>query len=532
MRRNHSDAGGRTESSTELIARITAERQSRTSRPGGRHSADAAAADPAAPTAGRRSTERTSRHKVERPSRHAPEQPAERTARTPRAARRDAATGSATTAIPAAIPSVPAPRPAGDTTAIPPVAPRPATGDARDVRDIDATAVRRLPERPADLEATAVRGAPVPADPAGTSVIERDQVTEEISPHPIGVEPDEDAEIEQDADDSDEQDGSADDEQDELGARRRRRQAKSIGRRLAPLAVGAAVMLVATTVAALIQPTDQDQVAAPDLSSQFVNAPVEPEVVADIPAPAPQLPAPEVPAVAPVDEAPAPAAPAPAPEPAKPAARNEGTTAAGKFDWKLVERDEFDNGLGDGWSNPYDGEGHNGNGRRVPEKVTVEGGNLVIRGDEDGDTGGIAWGDGQEYGRWELRAKFPKGDKQYHPVLLLWPSAENWPVGGEVDFAETNSDAEDVMFFLHYGKNNSQVFDRKKIDITQWHNYAVEWVDGRITGFIDGEKWFESTDDDQMPPGDMHLTVQLDYFPDDGDPEPSEMLVDFVRIYE
>src|SRR3954467_12161046 len=30
MRRNHSDAGGRTESSTDLIARITAERQSRT----------------------------------------------------------------------------------------------------------------------------------------------------------------------------------------------------------------------------------------------------------------------------------------------------------------------------------------------------------------------------------------------------------------------------------------------------------------------------------------------------------------------
>src|SRR4051812_30958159 len=30
MRRNHSDAGGRTESSTDLIARITAERESRT----------------------------------------------------------------------------------------------------------------------------------------------------------------------------------------------------------------------------------------------------------------------------------------------------------------------------------------------------------------------------------------------------------------------------------------------------------------------------------------------------------------------
>ncbi|MCO1659422.1 family 16 glycosylhydrolase [Pseudonocardia humida] len=514
MRRNHSDAGGRTESSTELIARITAERQSRTSRSSGRHSAD-----PAGTAAAPRSTERTSRHKVERPSRHAPEQSSEKTSR------HHVAGVGATAAIPAA-----AARPALDTAAIPRVAPRPVVPAGRDV---DATAVRRLPHRPADVEATAVRGAVTTADPAGTSVIapvlDRDQVTEEISPHPIGLDTDEDtedAEIEQDRVDTDE---VADDAQDEVGARRRRRQAKSIGRRLAPLAVGAAVMLVATSVATFIQPPDEDQVAAPDLSSQFVNAPpVEPDVVADIPpAPVPQVPAPEVPAVTPVEEA-APEAP---PEPVKPA-RNEGTTAANKFGWKLVERDEFDNGLGDGWANAYDGEGHNGNGRRVPEKVTVENGNLVIRGDEDGDTGGIAWDEGQEFGRWELRAKFPKGDKQYHPVLLLWPSAENWPVGGEVDFAETNSDADDVMFFLHYGEDNSQVFDRKQIDITQWHNYAVEWVDGRITGYIDGEKWFESTDDDQMPPGDMHLTVQLDYFPDEGDPEPSEMLVDFVRIYE
>jgi hypothetical protein len=129
-------------------------------------------------------------------------------------------------------------------------------------------------------------------------------------------------------------------------------------------------------------------------------------------------------------------------------------------------------------------------------------------------------------------ARFPEGDKQYHPVLILWPSAENWPEGGEVDFAETNSAADDVMFFLHYGADNSQVFDRKVIDITQWQNYAVEWVDGRITGYINGEKWFESTNKDTLPPGDMHATIQLDYFPDGGDPEPSEMHVDFMRIYE
>jgi hypothetical protein len=30
----------------------------------------------------------------------------------------------------------------------------------------------------------------------------------------------------------------------------------------------------------------------------------------------------------------------------------------------------------------------------------------------------------------------------------------------------------------------------------------------------------------------MHLAVQLDYFPNGGSPKPSEMDVDYVRIYK
>jgi hypothetical protein len=430
-------------------------------------------------------------------------------------------TTAGTTALPRVAPQVPAPGA---------LAPRAAPWPVE-----DATAVRAF--RPVD-DATTVR--PLPAQPAGTRADTRadtaviDRVTEEVSPAPIAVDDDpadgERSEVEQDRD----EDAPAAEQPADLAAARARLRSTSIGRRLAPLAVGAAAMLIAATAMTLVPAPGADQVAAPELSGQFVNAPEVTDPDDEVPQvdPGPLAPpVPEAPAAPPApaaEPAPAPAAP---PAPAKPA-RNEGTQAAEKFGWDLVERDEFDGGLGDGWSNPYNGEGHGGNGRRQPEKVTVENGNLVIRGDSDGDTGGIAWDDGQTHGRWEVRAKFPKGDEQYHPVLILWPSAENWPVGGEVDFAETNSDADDVMFFLHYGKDNNQVFDRKKIDITDWHNYAVEWVDGRITGYLDGEKWFESTDDKTLPPGDMHLTIQLDYFPDGGDPESTEMLVDFVRIYE
>ncbi len=449
MRRNHSDAGGRTESSTELIARITAERQSRSS------------------------SSATGRH-----SRHAGPK-TETAADTTVIDRITSAAGITSTALVS--------RTAGLTS---------------------PAVVTRVPAPPVDDDVDTAALEVVPAEPDEPADIAAD----------IEVDFDDDR-------DEDWDDDGADDEHDDAAPVRRSR---FTVRRLAPLAVGAAVMLVATTIATLVQPPEDDQIAAPELSNNAIVA-EEPELnrLDEVtPTTEPVVPPPPVA----LPEAPPEPEPEPAPA-ARPAGPNEGTTAAKVHGWTLVEGDEFNGGMSDRWQ-VYDGPGHGGNGRRVPDAVSVENGALIIRGDDDGNTGGMAWDDGQTYGKWEMRARFPEGDEQYHPVLILWPSAENWPEGGEVDFAETNSAADDVMFFLHYGADNSQVFDRKVIDITQWHNYAVEWVDGRITGYIDGEKWFESTDDDTLPPGDMHATIQLDYFPDEGDPEPSEMHVDFMRIYE
>jgi hypothetical protein len=308
---------------------------------------------------------------------------------------------------------------------------------------------------------------------------------------------------------------------------------RSLTRRLAPLAVGATVMLVATTIATIVRPADDSALAAPELSNAIVRT--DP-TTAERPTPTTQPPAPTT-TPAPTT-APAPtttskkAAPKPTPEkkPA-PASSGDGKQAASGQGWKLVGGDEFNGGKSSTWGE-YDGKGHDGNGRRTPDAISVENGSLVIRGDSDGNTGGMAWREGQRFGKWEMRAKFPKGDNQYHPVLILWPTDHDWPEGGEVDFAETTSASDDVSFFLHYSSSNQQKYAKKTIDITQWHNYAVEWVDGRITGYIDGAKWFESTSDETMPPGEMQATIQLDYFPDGGSPQPTEMYVDYMRIYK
>ena len=46
----------------------------------------------------------------------------------------------------------------------------------------------------------------------------------------------------------------------------------------------------------------------------------------------------------------------------------------------------------------------------------------------------MSWGPGRRYGRWEGRVRAPAADPSYNAVMLLWPDADTWPAGGEIDF--------------------------------------------------------------------------------------------------
>ena len=84
----------------------------------------------------------------------------------------------------------------------------------------------------------------------------------------------------------------------------------------------------------------------------------------------------------------------------------------------------------------------------------------------------------------------------------------------EIDFMEIGDpDRQEVDVFLHYGEDNEQKHGRVKTDATRWHNRAVEWTPTSITTFLDGRKWYGTTDHAVQPPGPMHLCIQLDWFP-------------------
>jgi hypothetical protein len=214
----------------------------------------------------------------------------------------------------------------------------------------------------------------------------------------------------------------------------------------------------------------------------------------------------------------------------------DGVQAAGLRSWgKVRGGDEF-NYVGAPakakWS-VYDSAGHAGEGRRSPAAISVDGKHVKIVGDAHGTTGGMsARFERRKYGRWEVRMRTSARDPEYHPVLILWPDSQDWPCDGEVDFAEGTDDPATIRFFHHYACSDRQTSAAKTLDVTQWHNYAVEWTRGGIVGFIDGKEWFRDTDPAHQPPGPMHQTVQLDWFPDGTATHRSEMMVDWVRVYD
>lgn len=238
----------------------------------------------------------------------------------------------------------------------------------------------------------------------------------------------------------------------------------------------------------------------------------------------------------PTDDGATEAAPTRDPVPTTPRDAPPETSAASELGWGTpVQEDDFTSGLSQ-WE-LYDGPGHAGQGMRSPAAATVEDGVLTITGDSTGTTAGMCWAQGQRYGRWEGRVRAPASDPSYDALLLLWPDDDS-PSGGEIDFMEMQDPTRRTTdFFLHHGADDRQVTGQVEVDATRWHTWAVEWTAEAITGFVDGERWFRTTDTVTFPPGPMHLCVQLDFFPQEsgeqgsGPVRESTMQVDWVRRY-
>jgi beta-glucanase (GH16 family) len=182
------------------------------------------------------------------------------------------------------------------------------------------------------------------------------------------------------------------------------------------------------------------------------------------------------------------------------------------------------------------------------------------------------------YGRFEMRAKFPKG-KGMWPAF--WTTSENYPYGGngrsgELDIVEVIGSRPDyVVGTAHWAYNGcgwgcSRYGYEYKMPVGDtadgFHTYALEWEPGRLAWYMDGVKYYEIGDNGTYKWGSLatQLSKTTDYStnplaaypapfdgtnpqklilnlavggnwpgsPDASTTFPAEMLVDYVRVFK
>jgi hypothetical protein len=205
-------------------------------------------------------------------------------------------------------------------------------------------------------------------------------------------------------------------------------------------------------------------------------------------------------------------------DPPPPATATCPTTAADRLGWGAPTRtSDFQDGLPSDW-HPYGPEvGHDKKGLRTPQAITVADGVATITGTRDGTTGAMSWHPGQRYGRWEACVRMDPGPDALHGVLILWPVAEDFPAGGEIDWMEVfRGDRQQVTVNIHHGPPDTSFGGAVAHDATEWTAWAVTWTHDRITTYRNGEQWYSTARSAVFPPRPMNMTMQLDWFPPDG----------------
>ncbi|MCD7035304.1 family 16 glycosylhydrolase [Metabacillus sp. GX 13764] len=246
-----------------------------------------------------------------------------------------------------------------------------------------------------------------------------------------------------------------------------------------------------------------------------------------------------------------------------------------KEDWRLLWQDEFDgSSINENKWNFVQGGGGYGNNElqnytNRAKNARVEDGSLVIEAHKETFEGNdytsaklTTQNKGDwTYGRYEIRAKLPKGQGMW-PAIWMMPTDyqlySGWPACGELDIMEMlGHQPNEVHGTLHYGmpwKYTGEAYQLPKgtQDFSEdFHTFSIDWEPGEIRWYVDGvlyskqNDWYSKNENEAAPytypaPFDRDFYLQLNLAvggnwpgnPDQTTVFPSEMLVDYVRVYE
>lgn len=231
--------------------------------------------------------------------------------------------------------------------------------------------------------------------------------------------------------------------------------------------------------------------------------------------------------------------------------------------WNLVWSDEF-NGNSLNTSNwvAETGTGSGGWGNNELQYYTnrsqnlqVTGGNLVITARKE-SYGGMQYTSARiktqglksfKYGKIEARIKLPSGQGLWPAFWMLGDNITSvgWPKSGEIDIMERINHEGNVHGTVHWDANGNASFGRASgaLDFSQYHVYSIEWDANYIRWFVDGVQFNEiliqngvgNTEEFQKPFFillNMAVGGNWPGSPNSSTPFPSQMLVDYVRVYQ
>jgi beta-glucanase (GH16 family) len=156
------------------------------------------------------------------------------------------------------------------------------------------------------------------------------------------------------------------------------------------------------------------------------------------------------------------------------------------------------------------------------------------------------------YGRFEIRAKLPKGMGTWPAIWMLGENINQvgWPACGEIDIMEEVGKEPEVINWsthskmLNWPKGTQKTFKTKVPNTTEaFHLYRMDWSAKSIQFFVDNKLYYRVKNDglgsDYYPfTAPQFLILNLAIGGNMGGPKidenifPAQMLVDYVRVYQ
>lgn len=213
------------------------------------------------------------------------------------------------------------------------------------------------------------------------------------------------------------------------------------------------------------------------------------------------------------------------------------------YQWQLVEEDNFNGtnlnttmwGYG---STPWDSENQSSCTWIAPADTYLNGsGSLVLRsrsgsfvapsGASFPYTSGWAWTkQWRTYGYIEIRASFPNNRGAWP---AFWMLQDGWPP--EIDIAEFRGAPKNYMTQAYY--DGSWYSNTEGGDYTGWHTYGLEWSQGLLKYYIDGNLIYTHTGS-TVPSSPMYVILSngTDCADTDGSGFSNYFNIDYYRWYQ